>query len=73
VHLPEGGRHTVLFAPSGDIPMLGNESVTSYDGPGYDDPILGNSLSYAEAATLMDDVGPAETDRRWREAWESWR
>jgi hypothetical protein len=73
VRLPAGGRHTVLYGPNGRVPMLGNESVTSYDGPGYDDPILGNPISYAEAAALMDGVGPALTDRRWREAWESWR
>jgi hypothetical protein len=73
VRLPEGGRHTVLFGPSGEIPMTGNESLTSYDGPGYDDPIFGNALSYADASRLMDGVGPAETDRRWREHWEGWR
>jgi hypothetical protein len=73
VRLPGGGRHTVLFGPQGDLPMLGNESITSYDGPSYDDPILGNSISYAEAAELMDGVGPAETDRRWHEAWGAWK
>ena len=52
--------------------MVGNEGVTSYDGPSYDDPILGNPISYTEAAALMDGVGPAQTDRRWREAWEAW-
>jgi hypothetical protein len=71
VRLPAGGRHTILYGPNGPVPMTGNESVTSYDGPGYDEPILGNPISYAEAATLMDGVGPAQTDRRWREAWES--
>ena len=72
VRLPEGGRYTVLFAPSGEVPMVGNESVTSYDGLSYDEPILGNPLSYAEAAALMDGVGPAETDRAWRERWSAW-
>jgi hypothetical protein len=73
VTLPAGGRHTVLFGPSGPVAMTGNESVTSYDGPNYDDQILGNALSYAEAAKLMDGVGPAETDRQWLNAWESSR
>jgi hypothetical protein len=73
VRLPAGGRHTILYGPNGPVPMLGNESVTSYDGPTYDDPILGNPISYAEAAALMDGVGPAQTDQRWRDAWESWQ
>jgi hypothetical protein len=73
VRLPAGGRHTVLYSPNGPVTMVGNESVTSYDGPSYDDPILDNGLSYAEAARLMDGVGPAETDRQWRSAWQAWR
>jgi hypothetical protein len=71
VTLPAGGRHTVLFGPNGPVPILGNESITSYDGLNYDDPILGNALSYADAAKLMDGVGPAETDRQWRAAWDA--
>jgi hypothetical protein len=71
ISLPAGGRHTVLYGPGGPVAMAGNESVTSYDGPNYDDPILGNALSYAAAAKLMDGVGPAETDRLWHEAWEA--
>jgi hypothetical protein len=73
VRLPAGGRHTVLYGPNGPVAMAGNESVTSYDGPNYDAPILDNPISYAEAAALMDGVGPAETDRQWRAAWEAWR
>jgi hypothetical protein len=71
VTLPAGGRHTVLYGPDRDIVLTGNESITSYDGPSYDDPLPGNPISYAEAAALMDGVGAAEADRRWQERWQS--
>jgi len=71
VTLGEGGRHTVLFSPDRQAPLSGSESITSYDGPAYDDPLPDNPLSYAEAAALMDGVGAADADRGWRARWEA--
>ena len=71
VQLPEGGRHTTLPLPDGPLPMRGSESVRNYDGPDYTSPILGNALSFGEASDQMDDLGPEECDRRWRERWEA--
>jgi hypothetical protein len=73
IRLPGGGRHTTLFGPGGPLPMTGSESINDYDKSDYTDPILGNAISFAAAAGLMDGVGPAETDRRWRSAWSAWR
>ncbi|MFN8636832.1 MAG: hypothetical protein U0893_23540 [Chloroflexota bacterium] len=71
--LPAGGRHTVLYAPDREVPLVGSESTASYDGPSYDEPLDGNSISYGEAAAMMDGVGAAEADRRWRARWGAWR
>ncbi len=70
VRLPEGGRHTTLHLADGPLPMRGSESIRNYDGPDYTTPVLGNALSFGEASERMDDVGPDECDRRWRERWE---
>ena len=70
VRLPEGGRHTSLPLADGPVAMRGSESIKNYDGPDYTTPILGNSLSFGEASDRLDDVGPDECDRRWRERWE---
>ena len=70
IQLPEGGRHTTLHLADGPVSMLGSEAIRNYDGPDYTTPILGNALSFGEASDRLDDVGPDECDRRWRERWE---
>jgi hypothetical protein len=72
VRLPEGGRHTTLFLSSGPVPMLTNEAVVDYEGGSYDQPILGNPLSFKQAATLVSTIDGAELDGRWHEAWRDW-
>jgi len=71
VQLPEGGRHTTLPLADEPVPMRGSEAIRNYDGPDYTTPILGNALSFGEASDRMDDLGPDECDRRWRERWEA--
>jgi hypothetical protein len=71
VRLPEGGRHTTLHLADGPMGMRGSESIRDYDGPDYTTPILGNALSFGEASDRIDDLGPEECDRRWRERWEA--
>lgn len=73
LQLPRGSRMTSLFTEAGSLPMMSNESLTSYDGPAFDEPVLGNPISFRRAAELMAGSDPEEVERRWRAASESAR
>jgi hypothetical protein len=72
IRLPEGGRHATLFLSDGSKQMVTNESIVDYDGANYEQPILGNPMSFAEAAQVMSSVDGAELDHRWQSAWQTW-
>lgn len=70
VHLPSGSRMTSLFTGAESLPMMSNESLTSYDGSAYDEPVFGNPISFRRAAELMAGTDPEEVEQRWRAASE---
>lgn len=65
---PEGGRHTSLLLPQGPTSLVSLENGVDYKGDDYLQPILGNPLSFAQAASLMSTVDKQGLER----AWTSW-
>jgi hypothetical protein len=72
ITLPEGGRHTTLFLTQGPVEMVSNESLLSYEGENYAQPVLGNPLSFEEAARRMSLEDTRLVEGRWLEQWDSW-
>jgi hypothetical protein len=70
VSIPAGGRHTTLLLPSGMEHLTSNESVISYEGTNYSEPLAGNAISFEEAARLAATTSAEE--QRWASIWESW-
>jgi hypothetical protein len=66
--IPEGGRRTTLLTPDGMVDMVTDESVTSYGNSNYNQPILGNKLSFREAGELMSKIEAQELADQW-EFW----
>jgi hypothetical protein len=58
VALEQGGRHTTLFTYPKFKHLVGSEKVIDLKGENYENKILGNDLSFAEAETLMSEVDP---------------
>jgi hypothetical protein len=69
--IPEGGRHTTFFASQPPVSLITNEAVQRYDNSEYGAPILGNSMSFEEAAAIATSVDPWEIEDRWLKAWNS--
>jgi hypothetical protein len=67
VELPAGGRHTTLLLPEQSVDLVTNEAIVDYGGAEYANPILGNTMSFAEAERLMAGVDPHALEGRWRE------
>lgn len=71
LEIPEGGRHTTAFFTDQPFSLVTNESVVKYDASEYGAPILGNPISFEEAARIAAEVDPWLIESRWREAWSS--
>ncbi|MGH9345993.1 MAG: hypothetical protein ACRD26_01890 [Vicinamibacterales bacterium] len=54
VRLGPGDRHTSLTVAGRAIHLRGNEQIADYTGAAYVEPILGNELSFDEAARLFE-------------------
>jgi hypothetical protein len=52
--------------------MISNESILTYSGDNYAEPILGNRLSFQQAGELMSRIDGRELERRWLHAWQGW-
>lgn len=50
--IPEGGRHTTFFTGEKYISLITNESIQRYDDSEYAVPILGNEISFQQAAMI---------------------
>ena len=69
--LAEGGRYTTFFARDHPIPLVSNEAIQRYDESEYSSPILGNTISFEQAALESAAVDPWQLEARWREAWNA--
>jgi hypothetical protein len=72
VQLDEGDRRTCLYFTDGPMEMCTNESLTNYEGDNYAQPIMGNSISFEEAARRMSMEDTRLVENRWRKAWSGW-
>ncbi|MGE5262525.1 MAG: hypothetical protein ACM3S0_04020, partial [Acidobacteriota bacterium] len=72
IRLEEGGRHTTLLLEDGPRHLLSNEAITNYEGENYDRPILGNEISFQEAAVLVSREEPESLKGRWFDYWSKW-
>lgn len=70
--LDEGDRRTNLYLTDGVVEMCTNESQTNYDGENYSQPIMGNPISFKEAARRMSLEDTRLVEKRWKEAWSGW-
>ena len=65
IQVPEGGRHTTVFLDEGPQQMVSNEAIVDYEGDNYSKPILENTLSFEEAASLVSKQDVQALERRW--------
>lgn len=72
ISLPEGGRFTTLFLPDGIESMVSSESVIDYNGRNYDEPILGNRISFEQAGDLSEQVDSWQMEAQWQAARQAW-
>ncbi|HEX8140186.1 MAG TPA: hypothetical protein VF544_21665 [Pyrinomonadaceae bacterium] len=70
--VPEGGRHTTLFIPQGPQNMISNEAIWDYSADNYEQPILGNPISFEQAGDIMSAIDGQELEARWQNAWRNW-
>ncbi len=65
VALSQQARETHLFLPDGTVRLAVLETTDLRNRPAnYDRPILGNSLSFAEAHSIVTALDPDETEER---------
>jgi hypothetical protein len=72
VVVPPGGRHTSVFLPQGKQDFVTTEDIWDYSGENYSRPILGNPLSFEEAAGLMSGVDGRELEARQQSVLRGW-
>jgi hypothetical protein len=72
IRLDEGDRRTCLYLADGPMELCTNESLTNYEGENYSQPIMGNPISFAEAAKRMSIEDTRLVEKRWRQAWSGW-
>jgi hypothetical protein len=70
--LNEGDRLACLFLTEGTLAMRSNESLTIYDGEAYSSPVLGNPISFEEAARRMSFEDTRLVENRWFDQWSGW-
>lgn len=69
--LGEGERLTHLYLSDGIVEMRTNESQVNYEGENYSLPILGNPISFEEAARRMSVEDTRLVENRWSDRWNS--
>jgi hypothetical protein len=70
--LTEGDRLTSLYMGEGMLDMATNESQVSYDGEYYSSPVMGNPISFEEAARRMSAEDNRLVENRWFKRWSDW-
>jgi hypothetical protein len=54
-----------VFLDEGSQQMVSNEAIVDYEGDNYSKPILENTLSFEEAASLVSKQDVQALERRW--------
>lgn len=72
LRLAEGDRLAHLYLSDGTLEMRANESLVNYEGENYSMPVMGNPVSFAEAARRMSLEDTRLVENRWLEQWSSW-
>ena len=67
LRLGEAARHTTLAYPGGRSQLFAHESITSFKGDEFDKPVLRNTISFREAASLVKDLSPDQVERLWHD------
>jgi hypothetical protein len=63
LQIAEGDRVALVASPNGSVEMRSNESLAQYAGPTFDLPVLGNPVSFAQAAALAAEHGATYFER----------
>ena len=71
LQLAEGDRLAHLYLSDGMVELRTNESQVNYEGENYTLPILGNPMSFEEAARRMSQEDTRLVEQRWFERWNS--
>ncbi len=72
ISLSEGDRLASLYLTGETIPLRTNESLVNYEGENYTSPVMGNPISFEEAARRMSAEDTRLVDKRWSDLWSSW-
>ncbi len=65
--LSEGMRHGTILTEDGPVDMMVSEKIDLKDKNNYEGKILGNKISFKEAASLMTDVSDEDLNKRIEE------
>jgi hypothetical protein len=71
-NLAEGDRLACLYFADHTIQMRTNESLTIYEGEAYSQPVMGNPISFEEAARRMSLEDTRLVEKRWSDQWSNW-
>jgi hypothetical protein len=52
--------------------MVSSEKITYYKGDNYSIPILGNKLSFADAAEMVSKIDNNTIESFWFSSWKNW-
>lgn len=70
--LGEGDRLANLYLADGKLVMRSNESLVNYEGENYTVPMMGNPLSFEEAARRISVEDNRLVEKRWLDWWSRW-
>jgi hypothetical protein len=72
LQLEDGDRLATLYLSDGTIEMRTNESLLNYEGENYSMRVMGNPISFSEAARRMSIEDTRLVEQRWFNQWNHW-
>lgn len=72
LQLEEGDRLAHLYLTDGTLELHANESLINYEGENYSSPVMGNPISFEEAARRMTLEDTSLVEKRWSDQWMNW-